>query len=129
MQSFWPIVPAFNVLYNTNVNIMHSYTTCLIFLNHAFYFEIFLARVLVEHKNPFLLKNNTLFYWKTHVKAKGNILKKMYIVFFLPQIVKVMKPVVEASSHVLGNKTVDEGKICFSVAFPPENKLLWFYTI
>lgn len=47
----------------------------------------------------------------------------MYIVFFLPQIVKVMKPVVEASSHVLGNKKVDEGEDLFVCSLSPETKL------
>lgn len=56
----------------------------------------------------------------------------MHIVFFC-QIVKVMKPIVEASSHVLGNKKVDEGEDLFVCSLSPETKLppqlLWFYAI
>lgn len=50
-------------------------------------------------------------------------------------MVKLMKPVVAASSHVLGNKKVDEGKdfwVSFSEAFDinwTASEMLWFYTV
>ena len=34
----------------------------------------------------------------------------IYFVFLPSQIVKLMKPIVAASSHVLGNKDVDNGE-------------------